>query len=174
MIIGENMDTKFWIAQLVGVIGYSTLGYSFYKKKKKDILLIQIFSYLVFTIHYWLLDGITGSVCNLLGLIAFIIIYFFDLYKKNKKILIAIIIPILIFISLITYQNIYSIFPIIASVISTLAFITDSEDTIRGIGIIGSICWLIYSIVYKSYAAIVFEAITLIVIIIAYFKRRKK
>lgn len=168
------MDIKFIITQFIGLIGYSTLGFSYFKKNKKDILLIQIFAYIMFILHYQLLGAITGSVCNLLGLIAFVIIYLFDIFKKNKKVLITILIPILIIISLITFENIYSIFPIIASVVVIISFLTDNEDFIRRIGIVAAICWLIYAIVYKSYVAIVFEIITLIVVIIAYIKRRKK
>lgn len=174
MIIGENMDTKFFITQFIGLIGYSTLGFSYFKKEKKDILLIQIFAYIMFILHYQFLGAITGSVCNLLGLIAFLIIYLFDMYKKNKKVLIAILFPILIVISVITFENIYSIFPMIASIVVIISFLTDNEDLIRRIGIIAAICWLIYAIVYKSYVAIAFEVITLIVVVIAYFKRKKK
>lgn len=168
------MDTKFLITQLIGLIGYSTLGYSYFRKEKKEILLIQIFSYIMFILHYQLLHAITGSVCNLLGLIAFLIIYLFDMYKKNKKVLVGILLPILVVIALITFENIYSIFPIIASVVVIISFLTDDEDLIRRIGIIAAICWLIYAIVYKSYVAIAFEVITLIVVVIAYIKRRKK
>ncbi|MBQ9018866.1 MAG: YgjV family protein [Bacilli bacterium] len=168
------MDIKFLITQFIGLIGYSTLGFSYFKKNKKDILLIQIFAYIMFILHYQLLNAITGSVCNLLGLIAFVLIYLFDALKKKKKVLITILIPILLVISFITFENIYSIFPIIASVVVIISFLTDDEDLIRRIGIIAAICWLIYAIVYKSYVAIVFEVITLIVVVIAYIKRRKK
>ena len=168
------MDIKFLIIQFIGLIGYVLLSYSYFKKKKKDILLIQIFSYIMFILHYQFLGAITGSVCNLLGLLSFLIIYLFDVLKKNKKVLLCIIIPILLVITLITFENAYSIFPIIASILVIISFLTDSEEVIRKIGIVAAICWLIYAIVYKSYVAIVFEVITLIVVVIAYFKRRKK
>ena len=168
------MDTKFLITQFIGLIGYSTLAFSYFKKQKKDILLVQIFAYIMFILHYQFLGAITGSVCNLLGLISFVLIYLFDMFKKNKKILVSILIPILLVITLITFENAYSIFPIIGSVLAIISFLTNNEDLIRKIGIVGAVCWLIYAIVYKSYVAIVFEVITLIVVIIAYFKRRKK
>lgn len=168
------MDIKFLIIQFIGLIGYVLLSYSYFKKKKKDILLIQIFSYIMFILHYQFLGAITGSVCNLLGLLSFLIIYLFDVLKKNKKVLLCIIIPILLVISFLTYENIFSIFPIIGIVLAVLSFTTNNEDLIRRVGIIGAICWLIYSVVYKSYVSIVFEAVTLVSVVIAYFKRRKK
>ena len=168
------MDIKFLIIQFIGLIGYVLLSYSYFKKKKKDILLIQIFSYIMFILHYQFLGAITGSVCNLLGLLSFLIIYLFDVLKKNKKVLLCIIIPILLVISFLTYENIFSIFPIIGIVLAVLSFTTNNEDLIRRTGIIGAICWLIYSVVYKSYISIIFEAVTLVSVVIAYFKRRKK
>lgn len=168
------MDTKFIITQFIGFLGYSTLAFSYFKKKKKDILLMQIFAYIMFILHYQFLGAITGSVCNLLGLLSFLIIYLFDMFKKNKKVLICILIPILIVISFLTFENIYSIFPIVGIVLAVFSFVTNSEDLIRRVGIIGAICWLIYAIVYKSYVAIVFEVITLIAVVVAYLKRRKR
>ena len=174
IILGENMDTKFWIAQFIGLIAFCILGCSYYKKTKRDILLLQMMAYIAFILHYQLLGGITGSVCNLLALVSFIIIYLFDIFKKNKKILVGILVPILIVISFLTFENIYSIFPIIGSVVAVFSFITDKEDLIRKFGIVAVICWLIYAIVYNSYVSIIFEFVTLIVVTIAYFKRRKK
>jgi len=168
------MDTKFIITQFIGFLGYSTLAFSYFKKKKKDILLMQIFAYIMFILHYQFLGAITGSVCNLLGLLSFLIIYLFDMFKKSKKVLICILIPILIVISFLTFENIYSIFPIVGIVLAVFSFVTNSEDLIRRVGIIGAICWLIYAIVYKSYVAIVFEVITLIAVVVAYLKRRKR
>ena len=168
------MDTEFIITQFIGFLGYSTLAFSYFKKKKKDILLMQIFAYIMFILHYQFLGAITGSVCNLLGLLSFLIIYLFDMFKKSKKVLICILIPILIVISFLTFENIYSIFPIVGIVLAVFSFVTNSEDLIRRVGIIGAICWLIYAIVYKSYVAIVFEVITLIAVVVAYLKRRKR
>lgn len=165
----------FWITQIIGAIAYILVALSFYKKKKKEILYLQIFSYIGFTIHYYMLGGITGTVCNIIGLAALILIYIFDNYvdKRKKNILIFIMIPIIIGISLLTYEDIYSIFPIIASVISLISFLTDDTNKIRFIGIIAAISWCIYAIIYKSYVAFIFEAVTISSNIIAYIKNKK-
>ena len=166
---------SFILIQLIGAIGYSTIAYSYYKKDKKDILFIQIISYIFFTVHYYLLEGHTGAICNALGLVAFVIIYLFDKYKFKNKVLLAVcLIPLLIIISLITFENVYSVFPIFASCISIIAFLTNNENEIRRIGIVSAICWFIYAIVYKSYIAIVFEILLVMSTIIAFIKNNKK
>ena len=160
------------LIQIIGGIGYFLLALSFYKKEKKEILIMQVISYIFFTIHYYLLNAITGTMCNILGLISLVIIYYLSVKNKNKKTIVLIMIPILLIISLLTYQNIFSIFPIIAVIISLLSFINDNENIIRFIGIISAIGWLIYAIVYHSYVAIIFEIFIIISTVIAYIKNK--
>ena len=165
---------NFIITQTIGGIGYLILAYSYFKKQKEKILFLQIISYVLFAIHYFLLSGITGAVCNIIGLFALIAIYLSEKYKfKYKNILISAIILLLIAVNLFTYNNIFSIFPIISSVVVILSFLTKDENTIRGVGVIAAICWLIYAVVYRSYVAIVFEVITLIATYIAFMKNYK-
>ena len=157
---------KFFLVQLLGAVGYTLLAFSYFKKDKKDILYIQIFAYIMFCLHYYFLSGFTGAVCNLIGLISLIIIYLFDKHKlSHKKILISCMIPLMILISLTTYKDIISIFPIMAVVLAVSSFLTNSENLIRKIGILSALCWLIYAFFYKSYVSIIYDAIVLIFII---------
>ena len=166
---------NFIITQIIGAIAYLALSISYFKKEKSKILSMQIIAYVLFTIHYYMLSGITGATCNFLGLIALIIIYLFDKYEvKNKKYLIIGMIPFVVLIALITFKDIYSIFPIIASVIVIISFISDSERVIRTTGVISALCWLIYAVVYKSYVSIVFEIITLLFVFFAFLKNDGK
>ena len=161
----------FILIQFIGGIGYATLAASYFKKEKKKILFMQIIAYIMFTIHFYLLSGITGAICNFIGLFALITIYLFEKYKwKNKNIISYFFILLLIIVNIVAFQNIYSIFPMIASVIVILSFLMSNEDYIRGIGLVSAVCWLIYAIVYKSYISIVFEIFTLIGILIAFIK----
>ena len=91
MFYRSNNMINMLIIQSIGAIGYLTLALSYFKKKKKDILLIEIISYIFFSIHFYLLNGITGAICNLIGLFALIVIYLSDKYKLHKNYLISII-----------------------------------------------------------------------------------
>ncbi len=163
-----------FLIQAIGAIGYITLALSYFKEEKKQILFMQIISYIFFTIHYYLLSGITGAICNLIGLFALLTIYIFDKYKlKNKFYVSMLFVVILLIINLITYQNAFSIFPMLASVIVIVSFIDDRENVIRWIGVIAAVCWLFYAIAYKSYVAIVFEVLTLLNVCVALFKNKK-
>lgn len=160
-----------FIIQFIGAIGYTTLTLSYFKKEKKSILFMQIIAYIFFTIHYYLLSGITGAICNALGLVALLTIYLSDKKNwKNKELLSYIFMTFIFIINIVTFQNIYSIYPIIASILAIFSFLLNDENHIRGIGLICAVCWLIYAIAYKSYIAIAFEVITLIGTIAAFIK----
>ena len=163
------------IIQLIGIVAYIFLIISYQRKNKKEILLFHIIAAIFFAIHFYLLNGITGSICNIIGAFMMLIIYFFEKKNyKNKSILFLILIPVLVLITVLTYDNIYSILPIIASLIVLIGFLLKDENKIRLIGMISDISWLIYGIIYLSYPAIVFETITIISIIIAIINNKKK
>ena len=164
---------KFILTQIIGALGYSLMSFSFFRKNKKQILFIQIFAYIGFAIHYMLLDALTGSTCNILGLIAIILLYLFSDNKDKKKILVALLILILILIAFLSYENIYSIFPVIASLLTFSSFLLKKENKIRFIGIITSACWLVYAIIHVSYPGIIFGIIMTISTAVAYIKNRK-
>lgn len=165
----------FILIQIIGAIGYATLTASYYKKEKTKILFLEIIAYIFFTIHYYLLSGVTGAICNVLGLFGLLVIFLFEKYKwKHKNIFAMFFIALLLAVNIMTFQNIYSIFPLIASVIVIISFLMDNENYIRGIGLVSAVCWLIYAIVYKSYISIVFEVVTLVGVLIAFIKNNKK
>ena len=117
------------------------------------------------------LAGITGAICNIISMVMMIIIYLYEKSgRQRKKILIAILIPVLILIAFFSWENIYSIFPIFSSVIMLVAFLLKSENSIRLIGIISNFSWTIYGLMHSSYITIIFEVITLIATCISLYK----
>lgn len=169
------MKEMFILIQIIGGIGYFLLSVSYYRKNKKDILFIQILSYIMFVIHYYLLGGITGSICNLLGLIGFLVIYFFEKNHKNKlPLLISPVVLAILIISLLTFKNIYSIFPIFASISVLISFLEKDVHIIRLIGVFSAICWLVYAIYCDSYVAIVFEVLLLLSTFVSVIENNRK
>lgn len=163
------------ITEVVGAFAYLMLAFSYFKKKKKNILFTQIIALVLFSVHYYLLGGLTGTICNVLELVALIVIYLFDKFKlKNKKLLIIGMIPIFIAIALLNYQDIFSIFPIIAVVITVSSFLTNKEETIRGIGIVSTVCWLVYAVALHSLVSTLFEVLTLVSVLVAFARNMKK
>ena len=161
--------------QCIGAIGYGTLAFSYFKKEKRQILFMQIVAYIFFVIYYYLLSGITGAICNLIGLFALVTIYLFEKYKLKNKFGISMFFILLLFIvNIMTFQNWYSIFPMIASTIVIISFLENNENDIRWIGVLAALCWLLYAIVYKAYIAILFEVVTFVNVYMALIKNMPK
>ena len=161
------------IIQAVGVLAYLILIYSYQKKSKIKILFMQVISAVFFALHFYLLSGLTGAICNFLNVFVLITIYIYEIKKFKRKVwLIIIITPLLLLIPFFTYENMYSLLPIFASILGISGFLCDKEDYIRITGIFSNAAWLVYGCIYKSYPSIIFETITIIAIIVAILRKR--
>ena len=49
--------------QLIGLLGFCIVLLSFYKKAPKTILLYQVTSNFIYSVHYFLLGGLSGAFC---------------------------------------------------------------------------------------------------------------
>lgn len=145
--------------QLIGILAFCVLVLSFYKKNPRTILMYQIVANFAYTVHYFLLGALSGTFISFVGIfrnMAFLKI------KKQKKLLAIIVISIYLLITIIFYENVYSLFPMIANSIYLLLMIRGSrKDLIIG-GIISSVLWMTYAIFVNSYASIITEFILLV------------
>ena len=82
-------------------------------------------------------------------------------------------VPLLGVMTYLSYENIYSLFPVVGCLLTFISFLSKNVNKIRFVGIISTACWLIYAIIYVSYSAIIFEVIILIAAVIAYIKNKK-
>lgn len=75
--------------------------------------------------------------------------------------------------SFLSYENIFSLFPVMGWLVIFITFLSKNENKIRFAGIISASFWLIYAIIHVSYSAIAFEFATVISTIIAYVKNKR-
>lgn len=144
--------------QLIGLLGFSILVLSFYKKESKMILTYQVTSNFAYTVHYFLLGGLSGAFCSLIGMIRNIVLIKFN----NKKIIIPIFNTLYLIVTILFYEGIYSIFPMIGNMVYLIA-ITFKNRKIMLIGaIISSVFWIIYAIYVNSYVSIITESILIV------------
>ena len=144
--------------QLIGLLGFCIVVLSFYKKESVTILIYQITSNFAYTVHYFLLGGLSGAFCSLIGIIRNIV-----LIKSNKKkIIIPIFILLYLIVTIIFYEGIYSLFPMIANSVYLIAISYKKRKTLIIGAIISSILWILYSVVVNSYVSVVTELILLL------------
>ncbi len=158
-------------AQCVGFLGTAILFVSYQMPVKKNILLMQIISASVFSVHYLLLGSFTGSytgmVMNIIGVFRTLLFYFEDKKWFKRYAFTAFFLAVIIYIGIDSWKNIFSLFPILGMVDSTICLNIKKEKWFRICNFPGSPLWLIYGIYSHSYSGIIGEIITMTSIIIA-------
>lgn len=145
--------------QLIGLLAFCILVLSYYKKKESMILTYQITANFAYSVHYFLLGGIAGALTSFIGIFRNIL---FIKLKNNKVILGSIFILLYLIVTIIFYENFYSIFPMIANSSYLISMIKGSRKSLLIGGILNSSFWLLYSIFVSSYAGMITESIIII------------
>ena len=143
--------------QLIGILGFCIVVLSFYKKETTTILMYQITSNFVYAVHYFLLGGLSGAFCCFIGMIRNVTLIKCD----NKKIILPIFITIYSLITIIFYENIYSLLPMMANLSYLIVMTYKNKKILLKGALVSSTCWILYAIFVGSYVSIVTESILL-------------
>ncbi|MBE6782890.1 MAG: YgjV family protein [Ruminococcaceae bacterium] len=166
------------IGQIIGFIAMAIIVISYQQKSHKHILTFQMVSGLLFTVHYILLGAYTGAIMNLLGAFRSLVYA-----NRGKKWASGVVWPIVFSIGFLisgifTWNGIFSIFPMIAMLMSSVVLWIEQPKINRMFSLPTSTCWLIYNIKEMSIAGIVTEVFVLTSIIIGILrldiKRKEK
>ena len=157
--------------QLIGLLAFCVLVLSFYRKETITILIYQMTSNFAYAVHYFLLGGISGAFVSIVSVIRNIL---FIIFKKNRGIIVVILVILYLGTTIIFYENILSFLPALANTTYMIFMLKDSRKWLLRGEAICSIMWLIYGIFIKSYSEMFAESILFISSIIQLSKYRKK
>ncbi len=157
--------------QLIGILAFCVMVLSFYKKNPKTIVAYQIVSNFAYTVHYFLLGALSGAFISFIGIFRNIAVI---KVEKHKKLLVSIVIALYLLVTIVFYENIYSLFPLIANSIYLMTMVKGSKKSLLIGGIISPIMWGSYAIFVGSYASVITETILLISNTIQIVKLLKK
>ena len=138
------------LAQVLVFISIALLVYSSVRKLgRKVVVLFNVLINFFWGIHYLLLEAYSGAACAAICVVMITVFYF----KGKTKFLSSIALPIVfavVFIAfgLYTYQNIFSLLPIIGNVIMCFAFFSDTEIEIKT-------CFVIIAAILTAYNGII-------------------
>ena len=164
------------ISQILTLILYSFLGISYLQKNRNKVLILNIIVDVLHIVAMCLLKGYSGAAMGLVSLYRdiFLLIYSRKKNSKNRDIFILITSVILIIIfSFVTYNGIFSMLSIVATLITTFAIWQKNVKYYKFFGIISSLLWILYNVFVFSVVGIVLESIILIFSIIGYIKEIK-
>lgn len=163
------------VAQIIGFLALAFTAGSFQGKNRKRILIFQSLGSFLWMVQFILLGSYTGAIVNSISVIRNVFYYFKDKNKLFSSKWLPFLAGILYVIcGIFTFDGILSVLPVIAALIASVAFYITEEKKIRILSLFVSPLWMVYDIFAPSIAGVLTESITLISIIIALFRFRKK
>ena len=147
--------------QLIGILAFCIVVLSFYNKNAKTIVAYQILSNFSYTVHYFLLGALSGAFTSFIGIFRNIALIKLK-SNEGKKVLAMLVILSYLAITIVFYENFYSIFPMIANSTYLLMMVKGDRKSLIIGGIISASLWLSYGVFVRSYASVITESILLI------------
>lgn len=154
-------------AQISGFIAFLVSLYAYQKARKKDILLCMIISNIINLVHYLILGAYSGCITKVIAIFRDI---FIVLKEKNKRLssVLFLIIFLLIYVgvSIYTFTNILSLFPLLAAIIYIIPTWLGNSKTVKKTALFCYVLWLIYNIYVLSIAGVTANIVSIVSIII--------
>ena len=165
----------FILAQICGIIALILTVIAVQFKTKEKIVMCSVFANIVVAIQFFLLNAITGAVVSIINTIRCIIFYYYKKKDMKPSIIILLIFEIIAVVSgIMSWQNIWSIIPIIVTVIYTYGLWQDNIKVIRITTGLAGLGWAIYDIIVMAYVGALQETSQLVSAIIALIRNREK
>ena len=132
------------IAHILGVLAVVTFLLSFQLKTRRNILIVNLTSRLLYILQYIFLGAFEGAVLDFMGfLLSFVAQYKEkEFISKNLKVIMIAVNALLIVAGLALYENVFSIFAIFGIVFEVSALWLTKEKNIRILSLIAAPFWL--------------------------------
>jgi len=168
-------------AQIVGAVAMIVAFISFQQKSQKGIVVIQMASSTLWTVHFLLLGAYTGCIMNIVAIIRNAIFAQRDKKKWASHmgwvygiVAVCIVVYILNFtvfgLERTPGNMIIELLPILSTALSTIGLRMEKASTVRIYCLICSPLWLVYNIYNVALGAIATEITNMISLVIAIFR----
>ena len=164
-----DLSMAYIFSQILVVVYYLLYSGTFQLKEKNKILFFGIFATLLSGLSYLLLQAYTGIAMCFVAIIRNI---WFSKSKSKKSLILIYLITLLL--SIFSYQNIFSILNILATIIYTYSLWQESSKKYKMLGILVNGLMIIYDAYIKSVMGVFFMLVSFISAIIGYYKECNK
>ena len=155
------------LSQIFLCLGLGALGVSYYVKNYKLITILCIVSAGLLAIGYAILGAYTAIGLNILGLIAYIFFYVFKSKNKENPLYFIIILWVITIVNgIFTFSGWTSLLPTIASLLFYFSVWQKNTFIYRLLGVIATIFYVLYNIMYKSWFGATAQGVLLVLSII--------
>lgn len=165
----------FILAQLCGIIALILTVISVQFKTKEKIVMCSVFANIVVAIQFFLLNAITGAIISIINTVRCLIFYYYKKKDMKPSLVVLVLFEIVAIVSgIISWQNIWSLIPIIVTVVYTYGLWQDNVIVIRITTGIAGLGWSIYDIIVRAYVGAIQEISQFISAIISLIRNKNK
>ena len=175
-----EFTTQYVLSQIFTIMMYLLLVITYQLKNRKAIIIVSFGSLIANGIAYILLNAYTGlAMCFAAGIRDVILLI--DENKNGKReiinkkdyVYLAIFYILIIAATIFTYQGIYSLLSVVATITFTYSIWQKSTKTYKMLGIPVGILWVAYNTYVKSIFGVILESMLLVASIIGYIREIK-
>ena len=171
VFISQN---SFIIAQIIGFISMALVIITYQFKSHKAIMSMLIICAILWSLHYICLGQTAPLAMNFVNVLRCIIYYFRDKKWAKSNLIPAAFIVISIILGIISWDDWWSLLPLIASFFAIIAnWLTDTKK-LKILSVPCSACWLTYNVTHNSWAGTINEIFTLCSIAFYFIRTRKQ
>jgi len=164
-----ELTIQYVISQIFTIIAYIFLAVTYHVKNRKTVIVLNLLGQVIFMIVYILLGAWSGLAMVFAAIIRNAI-FIIDENKNGKRksigkidiIVLALMCIICILSAIFTYQGIFSLIPVLATMIYTYAVCQKNVKTYKLLGMPTEILWTCYNIYIKSILGTILESVMLI------------
>ena len=162
------------IAEIIGYIAVICVFFMFQQTERKKLILCKLIIDFLWIIHFALLGGFTIVCTTSIAVFRELIFINRDKPFFKSNFWLWLFIGLYAITPIFTWEGIHSIFPVISSIIATVSLWIKSVKRTKAISLAVSSSQLIYEVVLNSYSAMTYEIVTIISILISFFRTRDK
>ena len=165
----------FWIGQAFGVIAMIESFFIFQVTDRRKMLALKLIDDVLWVTHFVLIGGYTAALTTSIAVFREIVFYHKEKKPWASNILWAIGFSLAFAACApLTWVNIFSLFPAIASVAATWSFWVNKTNHTKLIQLPVALCMFVYNIVYSSYSGILTQIIAIASISLFFAKNFSK
>ena len=157
------------MAHVLGILAVVTFLLCFQFKTRKNIIIMNLVSRMLYILQYILLGAFEGAALDFAGFL----LSFFARYKEKeafKKYFAFILITvnvILLAIGLAMYENVFSLFALVGITTEITALWLTKEKNIRILSLVAAPAWLVYNLANGAYSSVLGNVLVIVSIVIA-------
>ncbi len=160
------------IAHILGALAVITFFMSFQLKTRRNIIMVNLTSRMLYILQYICLGAFEGAVLDFMGFVFSFVARYKEksFISKHFPVIIAAVNVLLLIAGFAMYENLFSLFAIVGIVLEITALWLTKEKNIRILSLLSAPFWLVYNTANGAYGSSVGNVAVIASIAVAIYR----